>query len=55
VGSQLAKARQAKSKARLARYEEMMNEAQKDSFDPSLKIIIPPGQRVGGDVVNFEG
>jgi energy-dependent translational throttle protein EttA len=49
------KARQAKSKARLARYEEMMNEAQSDSFDPALEIIIPPGERLGSDVVIFDG
>ncbi|MCX5742541.1 MAG: energy-dependent translational throttle protein EttA [Proteobacteria bacterium] len=49
------KARQAKSKARLARYEEMMDEAQKDQIDPSLEIAIPPGPRLGNDVVMFDG
>ncbi|HEU0029736.1 MAG TPA: energy-dependent translational throttle protein EttA [Kofleriaceae bacterium] len=49
------KARQAKSKARLARYDEMMNEAQKEQRDPSLEIVIPPGQRLGNEVVVFEG
>ncbi|MDB4959430.1 MAG: transporter related protein [Myxococcales bacterium] len=49
------KARQAKSKARLARYEEMMNEAQKEQRDASLEIVIPPGPRLGGEVVAFEG
>jgi sulfate-transporting ATPase len=49
------KARQAKSKARLARYEEMMNEAQKEQRDASLEIVIPPGPRLGGEVVSFEG
>src|SRR5271168_1123995 len=49
------KARQAKSKARLNRYEEMVSEAQKDQRDPSLEIVIPPGQRLGGEVVAFEG
>jgi len=48
------KARQAKSKARLARYEEMMNEAQKEARDPSLEIVIPPGPRLGGEVVIFD-
>ncbi len=49
------KARQAKSKARLARYEEMMNEAQREIRDPALEIVIPPGPRLGGEVVSFEG
>src|SRR3954470_11886300 len=48
------KARQAKSKARLNRYEEMMAEAQKESVDASLEINIPPGQRLGSEVVSFE-
>jgi energy-dependent translational throttle protein EttA len=49
------KARQAKSKARLARYEEMVAENQKATLDPSLEIVIPSGQRLGGEVVSFEG
>src|SRR5512138_3277581 len=49
------KARQAKSKARLARYDEMMAEAQKEARDPALEIVIPPGQRLGGEVVVFDG
>src|SRR3954467_6095831 len=49
------KARQAKSKARLNRYDEMVAEAQKDVRDPSLEIVIPPGPRLGGEVVSFEG
>ena len=49
------KARQAKSKARLNRYEEMMDEAQKEQRDPSLEIVIPSGPRLGGEVVSFEG
>src|SRR5688572_18428342 len=49
------KARQAKSKARLQRYDEMVNEAQKDARDPGLEIIIPPGPRLGAEVVVFEG
>ncbi|NVB77147.1 MAG: energy-dependent translational throttle protein EttA [Kofleriaceae bacterium] len=48
------KARQAKSKARLNRYEEMMAEAQKEARDPSLEIVIPPGKRLGGEVVIFD-
>jgi energy-dependent translational throttle protein EttA len=49
------KARQAKSKARLQRYEEMVAENQKATLDPSLEIVIPSGQRLGGEVVSFEG
>ena len=49
------KARQAKSKARLNRYEEMMSEAQKEKRDDAIEIQIPPGQRLGGEVVVFDG
>ncbi len=49
------KARQAKSKARLNRYDEMVAEAQTDQRDASLEIVIPPGPRLGGEVVSFEG
>jgi energy-dependent translational throttle protein EttA len=49
------KARQAKSKARLARYDEMVTEAQREARDPALEIVIPPGQRLGSEVVVFEG
>ncbi len=49
------KARQAKSKARLARYDEMVAEAQSEKRDPSLEIVIPPGPRLGNEVVSFEG
>jgi ATP-binding cassette ChvD family protein len=49
------KARQAKSKARLARYEEMVAEAQKEARDPALEIVIPPGPRLGSEVVVFDG
>ncbi len=48
------KARQAKSKARLNRYEEMMSEAQKEKRDDAIEIQIPPGQRLGGEVVVFD-
>src|SRR5689334_24263189 len=47
------KARQAKSKARLNRYDEMVAEAQKEQRDASLEIVIPPGPRLGGEVVSF--
>ncbi|MGE5185090.1 MAG: energy-dependent translational throttle protein EttA [Acidobacteriota bacterium] len=50
-----AKARHAKSKARLARYDEMVAEAQKEARDPALEIVIPPGPRLGNEVVVFDG
>ncbi|MBV8760326.1 MAG: energy-dependent translational throttle protein EttA [Deltaproteobacteria bacterium] len=49
------KARQAKSKARLNRYEEMVAEAQKEKRDDAIEIVIPPGPRLGGEVVSFDG
>ena len=48
------KARQAKSKARLTRYEELqagLPEARREE----LEIYIPPGPRLGNVVVEFEG
>ena len=49
------KARQAKSKARLNRYDEMVAESAKEVRDASLEIVIPTGPRLGGEVVSFEG
>src|SRR5512138_1182338 len=49
------KARQAKSKARLARYDEMMAEAQKEARDAALELVISPGPRLGSEVVVFDG
>ena len=48
------KARQAKSKARMQRYDEMVSEAQKVARDPTLEIVIPPGPRLGNDAVIFD-
>jgi ATP-binding cassette ChvD family protein len=48
------KARQAKSKARMQRYDELVAEAQKEKRDPALEIVIPPGPRLGGEVVIFD-
>jgi energy-dependent translational throttle protein EttA len=45
------KARHAKSKARLTRYDELRHEAESDSRDPALEISIPPGPRLGDEVV----
>jgi sulfate-transporting ATPase len=49
------KARQAKSKARLNRYDELVAEAEKEKRDPALEIVVPPGPRLGGEVVVFDG
>jgi sulfate-transporting ATPase len=47
------KARQAKSKARLARYEEMSSfEYQKRN--ETQEIFIPPGERLGNEVIEFK-
>src|SRR5215213_6800955 len=49
-----AKARQAKSKARLGRYEEMAAEAEKTRKLDFEEIQIPPGPRLGSVVVEVE-
>ncbi len=49
------KARQAKSKARLNRYDEMVAENAKNVVDSAVEIQVPPGPRLGGEVVSFEG
>ncbi|MBT8492494.1 MAG: energy-dependent translational throttle protein EttA [Deltaproteobacteria bacterium] len=48
------KARHAKSKARLSRYEELVEESQADSRDAALEIIIQPGPRLGNEVIEAE-
>ena len=45
------KARQAKNKARLARYEEMAAEAERNRAVDLTEINIPPGPRLGADVL----
>ena len=50
-----ARARQAKSKARLARYEEMAAEAEKRRKLDFEDIQIPPGPRLGTQVVEVTG
>lgn len=47
------KARQAKSKARLKRYEEMRTEARQEEKGVA-EILIPDGQRLGNKVVTFK-
>jgi ATP-binding cassette ChvD family protein len=50
---QSPKARQAKSKARLNRYEEMAAEAEREK-QTFATIQIPPGPRLGNNVIAFE-
>ena len=47
------KARQAKSKARIKSYEEMRDRADKEKISTAT-IRIPPGPRLGGNVVEFD-
>ncbi|MDA3887342.1 MAG: energy-dependent translational throttle protein EttA, partial [Allgaiera sp.] len=49
-----AKARQAKSKARISAYEKMAEESVKDRVGKA-QIIIPNGPRLGGKVIEVEG
>ncbi|WP_106506403.1 energy-dependent translational throttle protein EttA [Brachybacterium timonense] len=49
-----AKGRQAKSKARLARYEEMAKEAESMRKLDFEEITIPPGPRLGNVVINAQ-
>ena len=48
------KARQAKNKARLARYEEMAAEAERNRKIDTAEINIPPGPRLGNVVLEAE-
>ena len=48
------KARQAKSKARLARFEEM-NTFEYQKRNETQEIFIPPGERLGDKVIEFNG
>jgi energy-dependent translational throttle protein EttA len=49
-----AKARQSKSKARLARYEEMSS-VEYQRRNETQEIFIPPGERLGNQVIEFKG
>ncbi|WP_022870966.1 energy-dependent translational throttle protein EttA [Yaniella halotolerans] len=49
-----AKGRQTKQKARLERYEEMANEAEKTRVLDFEEIQIPPGPRLGSQVIEAE-
>jgi len=48
------RARQAKSKARLGRYEELLREGQ-ERVPETVEIYIPPGPRLGDVVIEAEG
>ncbi len=50
-----AKGRQTKSKARLARYEEMASEAEKTRVLDFEEIVIPVGPRLGSQVIEAKG
>jgi sulfate-transporting ATPase len=50
-----AKGRQAKSKARLAAYDKMVEDAQKDKGYDELEIYIPAGPRLGDVVIEAKG
>ena len=52
--SQSPKARQAKSKARIQRYDELVQK-QNDKGPSTAQIIIPVAERLGTTVVDFEG
>ncbi len=48
------KARQAKSKSRLSRFEEM-NSVEYQKRNETQEIFIPPGERLGDKVIEFDG
>ncbi|MEQ1533117.1 MAG: energy-dependent translational throttle protein EttA [Sideroxydans sp.] len=48
------KARQAKSKARIARFEEL-NSQEHQARNETQEIFIPVGERLGNEVIEFEG
>ncbi len=48
------KARQAKSKARIARFEEL-NSQEHQSRNETQEIFIPVGERLGNEVIEFDG
>ncbi len=52
--AQSPKARQAKSKARIQRYEDLVQK-QNDKGPSTAQIIIPVAERLGNNVIDFEG
>ncbi len=53
--SQSPKARQAKSKARLSSYDELIKKNDERVKSHEAQIIIPPGERLGDNVIEVEG
>src|SRR5487761_2544407 len=53
-GRQNPKARQAKSKARIARFEEL-NSQEHQARNETQEIFIPVGERLGNEVIEFDG
>lgn len=49
------KARQSKSKARMARYEELLSTPPREALAHSATIYIPPGPRLGTKVIECDG
>ncbi|MFK7874607.1 MAG: energy-dependent translational throttle protein EttA [Paracoccaceae bacterium] len=49
-----AKARQSKSKARIAAYNDLANQSEREKL-ARAQIVIPNGQRLGGKVIDVEG
>ncbi|MFO1133442.1 MAG: energy-dependent translational throttle protein EttA [Hyphomicrobiales bacterium] len=49
------KARQAKSKARIKAYDELLKINENRLKSTTAQIIIPPGERLGNTVINLEG
>ncbi|MCX5794569.1 MAG: energy-dependent translational throttle protein EttA [Elusimicrobia bacterium] len=50
-----AKGRQAKSKARLRAYDEMLADGEKEERNETLELFIPPGPRLGDTVIEAQG
>ena len=48
------KARQAKQKARITKYNEMAGESMRERI-ATAQIVIPPGERLGGKVIDVQG
>ena len=49
------KGRHAKSKARISAYENLLNENNQEALQKDLKIIVPPGPRLGDVVIEAQG
>jgi sulfate-transporting ATPase len=50
-----AKAKQTKSKARISRYEELLNTPAREALAHSATIYVPPGPRLGEKVIEAKG